>query len=42
MWKLMAEFHEKSNKNDQSSRNNREGTDSEEGQEELKLFSAEK
>lgn len=40
--KLMAEFHEKSNKNDQSSRNNREGTDSEEGQEELKLFSAEK
>lgn len=35
-------FHEKSNKNEQSSRNNHEGTDSEERQEELRLFSVEK
>lgn len=39
---LMTEFHEKTNKNDQSSRNNHKGIDSEERQEELRLFSVEK
>jgi len=38
----MAEFHEKSSKNDQSARNNHEGTDSEERQEGPRLFSVEK
>lgn len=38
----MAEFHEKSDKNDQSSRINHEGADSEERQEEPRLFSVEK
>lgn len=38
----MTEFHEKTNKNDQSSRNNHKGIDSEERQEELRLFSVEK
>lgn len=38
----MTELHEKTNKNDQSSRKNHEGIDSEERQEEPRLSSVEK